>query len=61
MTEKTYRFYWRTGKPDDGKGNDPADALTKLGFGAGAIAALDYWELLPDPVNPNNSHKGEMK
>ncbi len=48
MSEKTYRFHWRSGEPDDGSGSNPADALTRLGFGAGAIAALDYWELLPD-------------
>ena len=51
-----YRFHWRDGVIDEGRGSDPADALTKLGFGAGAIAALDYWEL----VQPT-TQAGEMK
>ena len=39
-----YRFHWLSGDPSEGCGKDAADALTHLGFGAGAIAALDYYE-----------------
>ena len=49
-----YRFHWRDGVIDEGRGSDPADALTKLGFGAGAIAALDYWELVQPGLTPRN-------
>ncbi len=40
----TYRFHWRSGPPSEGQGYGPADAMTNLGYGQGAVAALDYWE-----------------
>lgn len=46
--ELTYRFHWLDGKVQDGKGKSPADALTRLGYGNGAIKALDYWESFDD-------------
>ena len=42
--QKTYRFHWKDGSKNEGKGNNPADALNHLGFGRGALPALDYWE-----------------
>jgi len=39
-----YRFHWRGGPPSEGQGDSPADAMNKLGYGQGAVAALDYWE-----------------
>lgn len=42
-----FRFHWRDGKTSDGDGKDVADAFTRLGYGAGAVAALDYHEELP--------------
>ena len=45
-TTKKYRFHWLDGSTNDGEGCTPADALTRLGFGAGAIRALDYYEVL---------------
>ena len=44
---KRFRFHWRDGIAHVGSGTDPAAALTQLGFGQGALAALDYWEELP--------------
>ena len=41
---KTYIFYWRDGKISIGKGNTTEDAFTRLGYGAGAIRALDFHE-----------------
>ena len=37
-----YRFYWLDGTTNEGEGRDVADAFTRLGYGAGAIRALDY-------------------
>lgn len=41
-----YRFHWRAGPPNEGYGDTPEDAMNRLGYGQGAIAALDYWELV---------------
>lgn len=38
-----FTFYWRTGKRDVLEGRDPAEALTKGGYGGGAIRALDFY------------------
>jgi hypothetical protein len=46
--ELTYRFHWLDGKVQDGKGKSASDALTRLGYGNGALKALDYWESLDD-------------
>lgn len=49
---KTYRFVWRDGSVSTGKGKTPEQALANLGYGAGAVAALDYWEEINhDPTN----------
>lgn len=43
--EKTFRFHWiGSKKTDEGKGKNVADAFTRLGFGAGAMEALDFYE-----------------
>lgn len=41
---RQFRFHWLDGKTDEGYGQDAADAFTRLGYGAGAVAALDYHE-----------------
>lgn len=41
---KTYSFYWKDGTVDTKEGKNVAEAFTKLGYGAGAVAALDYTE-----------------
>lgn len=39
-----YRFHWLDGSKNEGFGRDAADALNALGFGRGALRALDFWE-----------------
>ena len=48
MNDRThhYRFHWLSGNVDEGEGKTPADALNRLGFGAGAVSALDYYEVI---------------
>ena len=41
---KKYRFHWLDGKVHEGEGRNAVDAFTRLGFGAGALGALDYYE-----------------
>ena len=46
-----YVFHWRDGERSEGEGETPEDAFTKLGYGAGAVKALDYWEgKVPDDM-----------
>ena len=46
-----YKFHWRDGKTDIGEGETPEAALTALGYGRGAVGALDYYE----PVEPDTT------
>ena len=48
--EKLYRFHWRSSasKPSEGRGRDVADAFSRLGYGGGAIKALDYYEVVSE-------------
>ena len=41
---KYYKFVWKDNTINFGCGKDAADAFTDLGFGHGALAALDYHE-----------------
>ncbi len=41
---KTFRFHWLDGKVEEAKGQNPSEALSSLGYGHGALKALDYWE-----------------
>lgn len=45
---RKYRFVWLDKKEHTGYGRDVADAFTRLGFGAGAMPALDYYEDITD-------------
>ena len=47
---KKYKFHWRDGSINEGEGDTPEDAFTHLGFGAGAVPALDYWERIDKGV-----------
>jgi len=38
-----FTFFWMDGRRTMCEGTDPADALTKVGYGAGAIRALDFY------------------
>lgn len=41
---RKYRFYWLDGRTNEGEGVSVADAFRRLGFGAGAMPALDYYK-----------------
>jgi hypothetical protein len=47
--KKKYIFHWLCRKPSTGYGTSPEDALTRLGYGNGAIRALDYYEEVENP------------
>lgn len=43
--DRLFRFHWRgSRRPEEGYGRDAADAFSRLGYGGGAYAALDYYE-----------------
>ena len=41
---KKFRFHWLDGRIEEGDGNDVTDAFRSLGYGGGAMRALDWWE-----------------
>jgi len=49
MTQK-FTFYWLDGTKEEMEGRDEADAFAKLGYGAGAIGAVDYVEGECEPL-----------
>jgi hypothetical protein len=50
---KTYKFYWLDGTVNQGQGETAEDAFSRLGFGAGAVRALDYHEEIKTEENPD--------
>lgn len=44
---KKFMLHWLDGKTEIAEGDDIASAFSALGYGAGAIKALDYYE----PIN----------
>lgn len=40
---KLYRFFWKDGTTSEMSASEPAEAFTLLGYGQGALNALDYW------------------
>jgi hypothetical protein len=53
--ERLFRFHWRSGKPSEGRGRDVADAFSRLGYGAGAVRALDYYEIVSEVQQPGDT------
>ena len=53
----TFRFHWRDGKISEGAGYDVAHAFSRLGYGGGAIRALDYYETVASPVDIGEKHE----
>jgi len=51
---RTFKFYWLIGNIEIGTGADVSDAFRKLGYGGGAITALDWYEEItsdqPEPT-----------
>lgn len=41
---KKFKFYWLGGEIEEGEGISVSDAFTRLGYGHGAMKALDYYE-----------------
>ena len=41
---KSFKLHWLDGKIETIKGLNISDAMTKAGYGNGAIRALDYYE-----------------
>lgn len=49
-----FRFYWLDGYQSFGEGRDVAEAFSLLGYGGGAIGALDYYETVRQPLCPTH-------
>lgn len=43
---KRFKFHWFDGRVEEGEGTGVADAFTRLGYGAGAVSVLDYYEVM---------------
>lgn len=54
---KRFRFIWRDGKTQEADGDDVAGAFSSLGYGAGAVRALDYYRTVPTEVPVEGSHE----
>jgi hypothetical protein len=48
-----YIFHWKTGKDEVISGRNISDAFNKAGYSAGALRALDYYELQKGKQNEN--------
>jgi hypothetical protein len=42
---KQFTFFWLDGRRTTCEGKTPADALVQVGYGAGAIRALDFYAI----------------
>jgi hypothetical protein len=40
---KIFTLYWRDGKREIVTGTSPVEAMNRAGYGAGAVAALDFY------------------
>ena len=56
-TTTLYCFHWPGGATNEGRGEDVADALEKLGFGAASEAALDYYEVIEESLSDHERHE----
>ena len=51
--DRLFRFHFLDGSKNEGYGRDAEDAFGRMGFGAGAVRALDYYEAVEAaPANP---------
>jgi hypothetical protein len=50
---KRFRLHWRDGAVSEIEGSDIADAISRAGFGQGALTTLDYWEEAESKVDPS--------
>ena len=42
---KDYTFYWLDGKKEVLEGETPSDAFIRAGYGAGALRAVDFFDV----------------
>lgn len=56
---RLFRFHWRDDKHEDSTGATAAEALQRLGYGRGAVQALDWYEELPGPPASNLQPRSE--
>lgn len=62
QSEKYFTLYWINGKRNVIKGTDIADAFSRVGYGAGALPALDWYdEGVTDTHRWNNETKAWIK
>lgn len=47
MEEKVFKLYWLDGTTEEIKGCSISIAFMIMGYGSGALAALDYYEEIP--------------
>lgn len=52
-----FRFHWPGGGSNEGYGEDVADALEKLGFGAASVDALEYYEVIEESASDRERHE----
>lgn len=48
MKIRTFILYWLSGRTEEVTGKTIAEAFTNAGYGAGSLAALDYYEVKKD-------------
>jgi hypothetical protein len=41
--DREYTFFWLDGRHETLRGHDAADALSRAGYGGGAVGALDFY------------------
>jgi hypothetical protein len=59
---RRFRLHWNDGKIEEGIGRDAANAFSSLGYGLGAVPALNFYEKLETiPVRINHGHKRESR
>lgn len=56
----TYRLYWLDGVTELCQGRTITEAITRAGYGAGALSALDFYKL-GDAINYNWDGKKWME
>ena len=56
---RRFRFHWRDGKKEEANGDDVAKAFAALGYGGGAISALDYYEEISSTNEKSDGTAGD--
>jgi hypothetical protein len=59
-TRRLFRFHWKSGPPNEAWAYTAEEAANRIGIGAGALAALDYWEVV-EAAQPEVSHPARRR